>query len=119
MKKVAMAALVAAVCGCATTPVPADKYARSRSAIRSAEVLAADKVPSAALHLRLAKEQLAQAKRLLEKGENEEAGYVLLRSEADAEAAMNLAREAWSKQDAMQTIQQVQQMKAQMEGPKS
>jgi hypothetical protein len=81
--------------------------------------MAAEKVPSAALHLRLAKEQLEQAKHCLKDGDNEKAGYILLRAEADADAAMNLAREAWSKQDAEQTLQQVQQLKAQMEVPRS
>jgi hypothetical protein len=119
MKAIAIAVLVTAAVGCATTPVPADKYARARSGIHSAEVMAAEKVPNAALHLRLAKENLDKAKGLLKDGENEEASFWLLRAEADADAAMNLAREAWAKQDAAQTIQQVQQMKAQLEVPRS
>jgi hypothetical protein len=104
---------------CSTTPIPGDKLVRSNAAIRSAEEMNAGQVPSAAHHLRLAQEQLNAAKRLLQKGNVKTAGDLLLRSEADAEVAMNLAREANAKQDAMQTIQAVRAMRAQLEGPAS
>jgi hypothetical protein len=109
--------MLAATCAvaCASTPVPADKYARARAAIKSAEVMNVERQPNAAAHLRIAREEVEQAKTLLQKGENEEAGYVLLRAEADADVAMNLAREAYAKQEAMATIQQVNQMQAQMQ----
>ena len=116
MKTIAILALTATcAAACATQPVPADKYARARAAIQSAEVMNVERQPGAAAHMRLAREQLASAKTLLEKGENENAGTVLLRAEADAEAALNLAREAWAKQEALQTIEQVNQLQAQMQ----
>ena len=52
---------VAAV-GCASAPVPADTYARSTAAVQSAELADADQVPNAAAHLRLPREQMAEAK---------------------------------------------------------
>jgi hypothetical protein len=108
-----------AAAGCATTPIPADKLSRSVAAVRSAEVANADQVPNASAHLRLAREQIGEAKSLLKRGDNEQASYLLIRAEADADAAMNLAREAQVKQDAMQTIESVRAMKSQMEVPKS
>jgi hypothetical protein len=105
--------------GCASTPIPADKLSRSTAAVRSAEEMNAERVPSAAVHLRLARTQMKVARRLLENGDNKEAGYLLLRAEADAEVAMNLAREAAAKQDAIQTIQAVRSLRAQLEVPPS
>ena len=121
MRAMIIVAAVAAA-GCATTPVPADKYARARASIKSAEVMNVDRVPSAAAYLRTAKDELEQAKKMLKDGENEQAEYMLLRAEAAGEAALNLAKETWAKEDAARTIQNVQQMKAQMqaqEGPQS
>ena len=79
----------------------------------------ADQVPNASAYLRLARIQLAEATRLLQNGNNDQAGYVLLRAEADADAAMSLAHEATMRQDAMQTIQSVRALKAQLEAPQS
>jgi hypothetical protein len=113
-------AAAAAFAGCATTPVPADKYARARAAIAAAEAINVDRQPQAATYLRIAREEVELAKSLMKDGDNERAGYVLLRAESDGEAAMNLAREAWAKQEAQQTIENVRQLKSQMtEGPRS
>jgi hypothetical protein len=103
---------------CATTPIPADKLARSAAALKSAEVANVQDVPQAEMHLRLAHQEMDQGRKLIARGENELAGYALLRSEADAEAALNLTREADAKGDAAQTLQMVQTMKAKMEVPK-
>jgi hypothetical protein len=104
---------------CASTPIPADKLARSAAAVKSAEVANADQVPQARDYLKSARSELDHAKRLLQSGDNKAASFVLLRSEADAEAALNLAHESEAQKDAMQTIQSVQAIKAQLEVPKS
>ena len=62
---------------------------------------------------------MIEAKAQLKEGNNERAGNLLLRAESDAEAAMNLAREAQARADAQQTVQSVRQLKAQMEVPQS
>jgi hypothetical protein len=54
----------------------------------------ADNAPQAALHLKLAQEELAQAKSLMNDGNNKRADYVLIRAKADAELALALAKEA-------------------------
>lgn len=113
-------ALVAAV-GCATTPVPADKLASSQASVKSAEEMNAQGEPRAALHLKLAKEQLSQAKDLMKEGENDKARTVLSRAEADGEAALNIARAKSARIEAEKTIESIQQAKTQIspEGPKS
>lgn len=117
MKATLVLLAVALAAGCASTPVPADKYARARASITSAEVMNAEQVPNAAVHLRVAREELQRAKDLLRNGDNDLAAIELLRAEADANASMNLARETWAKRDAAETIDRVNQLKAQMEVP--
>lgn len=95
----------------ASGPVPADKLAQSQAAVRSAQELGAERVPPAALHLKVANEQLNLARKLIADGDNKRAEYVLLRAEADAEVALNLAREQAAREDAQRTIMQVQQLK--------
>jgi len=106
--------LVAATAGlvaCGSSAIPADKLARSEAAVRSAHELGAEKNPNAALHLKLAQEQLAQGKALIKDGENKRAEYILARAEADAEVAMNLSRQSVAKAEAAETLQNVQKAK--------
>jgi hypothetical protein len=122
MKRIIFAALAVALgVGCASSPVPADKLARSQASVRSAEEQGAQADPRAAIHLKLAKEQLAEAKKLMKDGDNEAAKNVLLRAEADGDAALNIARATAAEADATRTIQAIQQAKVQLstEGPKS
>lgn len=115
MRHIIGLALVLAAVGCATTPVPADKYARARASIRGAEVANAGSVPSATGYLRNAREELEISKRYMQDGNNERAGLMLLRAEADGNAAMNLARAEWIREDAKRTVANAKQLKAQLE----
>jgi hypothetical protein len=113
MKTIAWIGAASVVLGaCASSPVPADRLAHSQGAIRSAHEVGAENVPPAALHLKVANEELNMAKRLIENGDNDRAEYILLRAEADANAALALAREASARADAQRTIDQVQRLKA-------
>lgn len=101
--------LAAAIAGCASAPIPADKYANAKSSIKTSEELGAESDPQAALHLKLAKEQLAQAKDCMKKGDNENAKMVLERAEADGDAAFNIARADKAKIEAKKTVDNIQQ----------
>jgi hypothetical protein len=96
---------------CATSPVPADRLAKSTAAVRSAHEVGADRVPPAALHLKVANEELDLAKKLLAEGDNHRAEYVLLRAQVDADTALQLAREEQARIDAQKTIDEVQRVK--------
>jgi Domain of unknown function (DUF4398) len=80
--------------GCAGTPAPHGKVASSEAAIRAAQETGSKNVPQAALHLKLAEEQLQSAKALIRDNENRRAEYVLMRAQADAELAIALSRVA-------------------------
>jgi hypothetical protein len=93
-------ALVAAVglaftlAACGGYAVPTDRLIASEAAARSAREVGASNAPQAALHLKLAQEEIAQAKGLMNDGNNKRADYVLIRAKADAELALALAKEA-------------------------
>lgn len=116
MSKITLVIACLAFVGCASSPVPADKLAKTTASIKSAEELNADQEPNAALHLRLAREQLASAKKLMEDSDNERAGYVLDRAGADADAAREIARAKMSKIEVEKYKEQVQEQKTKLGG---
>lgn len=102
--------LVLTGCGAASVPVPADRLVRAQEAMRRAEEMpevTAD--PRANAHLQLAKSQLDYAKKLMVDGNNEDARWVLLRAEADAETSLALAHAEVSKIEAQRTIDAIRQ----------
>ena len=100
------AALLAAT-ACASHPVPNARVASSEAAIRAAEESGAKDVPRAALHLKLAEDQLQSAKTLIEQEENERAEYVLARAQSDAELAIALSHTAESRGEASKALEEV------------
>jgi hypothetical protein len=74
-------------------PPPSDRLASAEAAARSASELGAGKEPKAALHLKLAQEQIDQAKALMKDGDNKRADLVLQRAGSDAELSVMLAKE--------------------------
>lgn len=106
---VAMAIVATAiVAGCASAPLRTET---SMAGIKAAEEVGAAKVPRAALHLQLAKEQLEQAKDLAKKGEHEMASSMVLRAEADVELALMLSHEDAEKRDAEEAMARVRQLR--------
>jgi hypothetical protein len=99
--------------GCAAAPVPAEKLASAESGIRAASEVGGEAVPQAALHLKLARDEVAQAKNLVQSGERERATMILARAEADAELSLALARESAARAEATAVLAQVQTMRQQ------
>jgi hypothetical protein len=101
--KTSMAALCLAG-ACATTsnaPGAVQTLAAedSAAAIRGAEEVGAAHSPAAALHLQLAKEQFERARKLTSPDDRALSGRLMLRSRADADLALALAREDAEKGD--------------------
>jgi hypothetical protein len=87
-------AALAFLAGCATTSeAPVERLVSSQATVRAAEEIGAGQSPRAAFHLRLAKEQLADAKRMINAGKNAEANVLLQRAAADAELSMALTKQ--------------------------
>ena len=104
---------------CASVPPPNDKQASSAGAIRAAREVGAQDVPVAALHVKLAEEQLEKGKGLMRDGDNENATYVLLRAQSDAELALALAKESKTQSEARTLIDRSRGLMRGQGGPNS
>jgi hypothetical protein len=108
-----LAALLAApILGCASVPVPQDRLTSSEASIRAATEVGAEQEPRAALHLKLAQEQLAQAKELIAKGEHERADIILQKALADSELALGLTKETVAQAEAVAIGKQVKTLRS-------
>ncbi len=112
---VALAAAAAVACG--SSPPPTARYASTSASIRAALEVGAEKIPDAQLHLTMAEDQLATAKRLMNAGDNDKAAWVLSRAQSDADLAVALAREADTRADADQVSAQIRQMSERRQQP--
>jgi hypothetical protein len=100
--------LCALVAACASAqPLPAN-YAPTQAAISAAEAVGAKNDPRAALHLKMARDQMVQAQSLAQQGDKEQAALVLDRARADAEVALMVTRETTARSEAAQANNQVQ-----------
>ncbi|MFO0750954.1 MAG: DUF4398 domain-containing protein [Myxococcota bacterium] len=78
--------------GCASTSVSPDRVAEPKARIAAAEEAGAEENPTAALHLKLARDQYDHANKLIKNGDEERARRMLDRATVDAELALELAR---------------------------
>lgn len=93
MTLIRTAALVALVAGCSSQkPLPAN-YAPTQAAISAADAVGAKNEPRAALHLKMAKDQVVRAQSYAKEGDEHEAALMLDRARTDAEAALMITRE--------------------------
>lgn len=106
----ALGVLPALALGCASTAIPSQKLTDSKSSVRAAEAVGAEKYPQAALHLKMARDQIDQAEKLIEEDENERALLVLERAEADADLALAMAEEQQAKAEAQAAKQKVREL---------
>lgn len=101
------------VVGCGSAPpVPADQITQTEAAIRAASEVGATSVPKAALHLKMAQDQLQTAKGLIAEDENDEARLVLDRARIDAELALALSKEATLRAEAAEAVEKVKKLRA-------
>jgi len=110
LKRAIGGCVVALLFACAGTLVNSERLAATEGAIRAAHEMGAEKVPPASLHLQLARDQEEQARKLLSKGEKKRAEVLLIRSQADAELALALAREVPARTQAQQALDRVKQL---------
>ena len=103
--------LVAVATGCATAPPVDERTIATSAAIRAAGEVGAARVPRAALHLQLAREELGKAAALSANNEKNRAASLLLRAEADAELAVVLSREDAERSEAASAVERVRQLR--------
>src|SRR3954470_18306377 len=112
MRLVATAFVLSLVACGGSIPPPSDRLATAEAASRSARELGADREPKAALHLKLAQEQIDSAKKLMADGDNKRADLVLQRASSDAELAVMLAKENNASAEAQKAKERVTQLKS-------
>jgi hypothetical protein len=97
--------------GCGGAAVPQDQLTAAQASIKGAEVGGAAEDPKAALHLKLAKEQVEKANALIADGQNEEAARAIERGQSDAELAIVLAKQTRAKKEAADARDQMEELK--------
>ena len=105
----AAAPLIWGACGGA--PPPTQRMADAEAAERSARELGANSVPTAQLSLKLAQEQIAEAKKAMADDENKRAESLLVRAKVDAELALAQTRETGAKVDVAEAVEESTEQK--------
>jgi hypothetical protein len=96
-----LAPLLLFVGACGASAPPTYQLTQSEAAIRAALEVGAEDTPQAALHLKMARDQVRSAKALMVEHENDRARHLLRRAEADANLAIALAKEDAAKQETL------------------
>jgi hypothetical protein len=109
-RMVAVLPLLSLGCG---PGIPTDRISSAQGAIRAAKEVGANKAPpDALLHLRFAREGMRRARRLVADGDNTRAEWALLCAEADAELALQLARETQAQEAAQKVLDEIRMRKS-------
>ena len=108
-----VALTAASIMACGASAVPTSKLSSSRASVRAAEEVGARQTPQAALHLKLAQDQIERARRLMREGKNDAAALTLDQAQADAEIAIALAHEARARREAQEAKDRVAQLRQQ------
>lgn len=103
--------LAGALAACGGAQLNQNKLTDVEGAIRAAEEVGAKDQPKASLHLQLARDQINQAKRVADDGDEENAALLLNRAQVDAELALQLAKTEQEQQEARQAWQKIQDLK--------
>src|SRR3954463_13153057 len=88
------------VIGCASSAVPLDRLTDAKATVRAAQEAGAQSTPQAALHLKMANDELASAQKAMDDNDNARARLLLNQAQSDAALSLALARGAGEKQQA-------------------
>lgn len=109
--KLLAAVLCLTVVGCAgqkVVSVPSEHRVQAESSLKAAESAGAERIPGAAQHLEYARQQLADAERLLVEGEQEAADLRFRQAQADADLALALAHSVPMQREAQRATEQAE-----------
>jgi putative IMPACT (imprinted ancient) family translation regulator len=103
-------AVLFAAAGCGGSALPPAKVTDAQSAISAAQAVGANNNPQAALHLKLAHDQLQEAEKLIKDDQEEKARLLLDRARVDAELALTLTKREQQLLQSQKAQQQVQEL---------
>lgn len=111
----ALCAVMLAGSACASAQLPDDNYAPAQT-IAAAEERSVDDLPDAKLHLKLARDQMAQAEKLKADGKDEEAQMMMMKAQADADYALAMLRRKDQQAETAEVVERLEQLRAEMGG---
>jgi hypothetical protein len=85
--------------------------AEAQSEVSAAAAVGAEQHPGAALHLKMARDQVREAQRLADDGKGDQAKLVLDRASADAQLALIMTREAEASAEVAKARAEVEALK--------
>ncbi len=100
-------------CGGSPKP-PSEQLSKAKAVVRAADEVGAKDEPKAALHLKMANDQIAEAELLITKEQMKKARHVLMRAESDAELAIALAKSASKQEEAEEADLKVKKLKKEL-----
>jgi len=86
--------------GCGSSAVPLDRLTDAKATVRAAQEAGAQSTPQAALHLKMANDELASAQKAIDDNDSDRARLLLNQAQADADLSLALARGTTEKQQA-------------------
>lgn len=105
-----LATLAVGLVACGGAPIPHSRLADAKASVRAAEEVDADAFPTAAAHLKFARDQIEQARAYMQEDEDETnvaAARMLERAELDAEVAVQRAKAEKKRHEAFDATQKV------------
>jgi uncharacterized protein DUF4398 len=90
------------IAGCGSSAVPLDKLTDAKATVRAAQEAGAETTPQAALHLKMANDELASAQKAMDDKDNDRARLLLNQAQSDADLSLALARGTTEKQQAQE-----------------
>lgn len=106
-----IAALFVVACG--GSAVPLDRLTDAKATVRAAQEAGAQNTPQAALHLKMANDELASAQKAMDDNDNDRARLLLNQAQSDADLSLSLARGATEKQQAQEAQAKVDSLRKQ------
>ena len=88
--------------GCGGGAVPLDHLTDAKATVRAAQEAGAQNTPQAALHLKMANDELASAQKAIDDNDGDRARLLLNQAQADADLSLALARGTSEKQQAQE-----------------
>lgn len=113
IRDLSLACCAVGLLACGGSQLPPARMADTQASISAATAVGAEQHPSAALHLKMARDQLQEAKGLVDRGKDDQAKLVLDRANADAELALIITREA----EASQRVSKARSQLEALQGP--
>ena len=103
--------VAASLAACGGAQLNQTKLTEVQASMRAAEEVGATEQPQAALHLQLARDELAKAQRLADDGDEDNAAQHLERARVDSELAMQMARTEQEQKKAQAAWAKIQELK--------